>query len=150
MSTSPRTSWIARLAVIGVSLLLYIVACAAPAVYFDSESHPSWPGLMTLILGLFALLEGQLAWLANPVYAVALLLPLFRQWMATVVLAVVAFLIALLSFTIVGTTVPLDEASVNKAIATGLGPGYFAWLASMLVLAAGALALKLYESRRPA
>jgi hypothetical protein len=131
-----------------VSLLLFVAACAAPAVYLDSESHPSWPGLMTLILGLFALFNGQFAWLANPVYGVALLLPLFRQWIATVVLAVVAFLLALLSFTMIGTTVPLDEASVNKATATGLGPGFFLWLSSMLELAAGALALKIYESGR--
>jgi hypothetical protein len=145
MSTSPHVSWLTRLAVIAASLLVYVVACFVPTVYFDKPGQEPWPGLMTFILGAFALFEGYFAWLANPLLGVALLLLIFRQWVATAVVAGLAFLIALDALRVLGDTVPLDEAGVNKAVATGLGPGFYLWLASMLVPLAGALVLRTYE-----
>ena len=145
MSTLPRASWLARLAVVGVSLLLFVVACATPTVYFENDVHEPWPGLMTLILGLFALLEGYVGWLANPIGAIALVLVLVRQWVAASAVAAVAFLIALTSFVVLGDTVPLDEGGVNKAVATSLGLGFYLWLASILTPAVGALTLRFSE-----
>jgi uncharacterized protein YqgC (DUF456 family) len=145
MSTSPRVPWLTRLAVVAASLLVYLVACFVPAVYFDKPGQEPWPGVMTLILGAFALFEGQFAWLANPLLGVALLLLIFRQWVATAVVAGLAFLVSLDTLRLLGETVWLDEGGVNKAVATGLGPAFYLWIASMLVPLAGALVLRTYE-----
>jgi hypothetical protein len=145
MSTPFRAPWLVRLALVGASLLLFVIACATPAVYFDSTSHEPWPGVMTLILGAFGLFTGQFAWLANPFYAIALVLVLVRQWIAAATVAAIALLVALTSLLLLGETVPLDEAGVNKATVTGFGPGFYVWLASILLVAVGSLTLRFYE-----
>ena len=145
MSTAPRASWLARLAVIGASLVVYVIALIAPAINFEDTSKDPWPGMMAFIMGAFAVFEGHFAWLANPIYGIALLLLLFRQWIAAALVAALAVAVALSSFAVLGETAPLDEAGVNKAVVASLGPGFYAWLASMLTVAVGALALRFYE-----
>ncbi len=106
---------------------------------FDLDSgDPQWsPGYVLLALGWLAALTGIFAWFANPLLLAALICGVFRAWRATTVLAVVALLVAL-SFLRVDQIV-VSEAPTYAKVAR-LGPGYWLWLASMIVCAGAGLA----------
>ena len=98
------------LVVIGVSLLLFMIACATPAMVFDKET---WPGIQVLVLGWQGVFLGQFAWFANAFWSLSLLLVFFRRWILTLVATFITLLISLDALSFVGTKVPLDEAFVN-------------------------------------
>jgi hypothetical protein len=64
-----------------------------------------------------------------------------RNSSAVTVIAIAMLIAAVwLAFTaneIVGSSVPLDEANVNKATVTALGAGFYFWLASFILLLVG-------------
>jgi len=127
------------------SVVCYVIACALPAVYLSHASTGEviiWRGYEALLMGILATaLFINFAWLANPLSLLALLrLPFKRMRNSTAITVIaIALLIAAvwLAFTaneIVGSSVPLDEANVNKATVTALGAGFYFWLASLILL----------------
>ena len=124
------------LAVGGISLLLYVIACIAPAMVFDKET---WNGLQVLVLGWQGIFLGQFAWYANPFWFLSLVLAFFRRWILTCGAAVLALLIALDALSFVNTRVPLDEAFVNTMVFQSYHMGFYFWLASLAWVGLGAL-----------
>jgi hypothetical protein len=123
------------LVVIGSSLLLFAIACAAPAMVCDKET---WPGIQVFVLGWQGAFLGQLAWFANAFWFLSLLLAFFRRWFLTLAATLVALLVALDSFSFVGTKVPLDEGFVNSMIFQSYHVGFYSWMASIAVVGVGA------------
>lgn len=62
MGSFTSRACIFSLAVVAVSLLLYLAACIMPAMVFDREQ---WTGLQVLVFGWQGIFLGQFAWYAN-------------------------------------------------------------------------------------
>ena len=125
-----------------VSLVLYVTACALPAMVFDKQM---WRGYEVLLGGWMGVFLGQFAWLANFFWWLGLVLAFLRRWFLTVATTALAFLIALDAFSFVGKTVPLDEAFVNTMIFKSYDIGFYFWLASIVAVGIGALVVWVTE-----
>lgn len=124
------------LAVILVSLVLYVIACATPAMVFDKET---WRGYEVLLSGWMGVFLGQFAWFAHFFWWLSLVLAFLRRWFLTMAATALAFLIALDAFSFVGKTVPLDEAFVKTMLFQSYHIGFYFWLASILAVGVGAV-----------
>jgi hypothetical protein len=87
---------------------------------------------------------GVFAWLANPLLLLSWILCLRGELRAALIISAAAVLFAL-SF-LLHSTIVASEAPTYRAV-TGYGVGYWLWLASMLIMAAGTL--RLYLASRP-
>src|SRR5262245_10645120 len=77
----------------------YVTSFFLPALYLTGQAntqgqHTNMVGLMAFINGFFALFELQTAWLANPLALLALIFLLCRLYVPSLVIALVAVLIA--------------------------------------------------------
>ena len=126
------------LVVVGSSLLLYVIACATPAMVFDKET---WRGIEVLVIGWQGVFLGQFAWFANGFWFLSLLLAFFRRWILTLAATLVSLLVALDALSLVGTKIPLDEGFVNSMIFQSYHIGFYFWMASIGIVGFGALAM---------
>jgi hypothetical protein len=147
-SAIPRRSPLARLVVLAISLLLYGVACAAPAlVFLGNGGSEAWPGYRVLFLGWLGALIGQFAWYANPLFFFGIITFLFRKWIATIVLIGLTLLMAANTFLLFIQEVPADEAGVNVLTLETLHVGFYLWVASILTIGIGVVILWRIEAR---
>lgn len=101
------------------SVALYALACAVPALWVNHDERAF--GWEALVFGWAVLQFGNVAWLANPIAAIALVLHGMGERRAA---AIAAALAAALALTTWRAFRPAD-----------LLPGYYLWQASLLVLA---------------
>jgi hypothetical protein len=137
--------WPQRIAVLSISAILFVIACATPGLYVTSTNANSgpWLGLHILVIGWTAFFVGQFAWFANCLLLLAAVMLLLRRWLTTVVILLIALPFAAQTFMLLGQDLPADEAGVNRMHVTGIGTGYYFWLASLIVPIPGALWLRL-------
>ena len=138
-----------------VAVACYVAAFFLPTLYLTGQANTagqqtSMVGLMAFINGFFALFELQCAWLANPLAFVALVLLLCRIHLVSLVFSLAALLIAQHTWAVVGTTISGDEGGVTKFLVTSLGPGFYVWCLSFLLLAVAALIGRFQRPREPA
>lgn len=135
-----RTTFAARAAMVGTSLLLYGLSLALPALRFSvSNGDIRVPaGWEVLLLGWLALFAFNVGWLANLAYAVSLLALLLGAWRTTLVSACVALLFAADTLMLFRVSLYADEGGVTHMLLERLEPGFFVWLAAMTVVAAAA------------
>ena len=126
------------LTVVLVSLLLYVLACALPAMVFDKET---WRGIEVLLIGWQGVFLGQFAWFANLFWFLSLIVTFLRWWIVSLAVTAATTLIAFDAFSFVGTKVPLDEAFVNTMIFQSYRIGFYFWLASILTVGIGAIVM---------
>jgi hypothetical protein len=136
--------WPQRLIVLSISAALFIVACATPGLYITSTNAPPgpWLGIHILVIGWTAFFVGQFAWLANCLLLAAAVLFMFRRWMLTIALSLLALPIAAQTFMLIGQDLPADEAGVNRMQVTAVGIAFYFWIASLVVPILGALWLR--------
>jgi hypothetical protein len=132
------------LVVISLSLFLFLLACATPAMVFDQET---WLGVQVLAFGWEGIFIGQFAWYANLFWLLSLLLAFFRRWILTLAATLLAILIALDTLSFFGTKVPLDEGFVNMMIFQSYHVGYYLWMASIVVVGIGAMVMWIITRR---
>jgi hypothetical protein len=115
------------------SLILYAVACCLPALEWRGDNNPRdiMFGLRALAVGWSGIFAGVLAWLANPVWLLALCLAFFRKPWPGAIAGIIALLIALTVFRDLGRDLPGDEGNVTKTRIAALLPGAYAWFASI-------------------
>lgn len=124
------------------SLLLYGASLFLPALY-GGGSHLS--GLVLLIFGALPLADAScFAWLANGLYAAALIAYLMRRTRVVLALSLLAFVVGLDTLRV--DRFPLDEGGMN-VMRQAFGEGLYLWEASFLLLAASA-AVMLLRARR--
>jgi len=114
-----------------VSLSAFLVSLMLPAIH---AGNIAIHGSQLLFMGWMGIVvSGVFAWMANPLYALAVLLFVFRQdrWAPWVALA--AFLIGLDSLRL--DTWRVDEKPMPI---DHFGAAFYVWEASMLILAVGA------------
>jgi hypothetical protein len=138
----PRYSWRGRLTVLAITGLLYLIACATPALEFDDTQQSIFYGFHILIIGWLAALIAQFAWFANLILLVSIFLLLFRQWIATFIGSLLAFILALQTFMLFSQKIPADGAATRHLLLQNMKIGFYFWLASMLCIGIGALILR--------
>jgi hypothetical protein len=118
---------------IGVSLLLFLLACVTPCLEMSQKSDPVWYGLRILVLGWMGFLAGQFAWYANPLWLIGLCLLAFRKWSAAAIFSGLSLLFALNTLLMFVMPLPADESKVNTTSLMGLRIGFYFWMASLAV-----------------
>jgi hypothetical protein len=141
-----------RLGVLAASLILYLIACALPALYLAGDRTQTMRGVEVLALGWQGLLIGQFAWFANGPWLISLFLVWFRRPLTAAVLAFLAFALAQDTWRLFGQEIPADEGGVNQFYLERLGPGAYLWMASIALVVVGALVIRLRSgaTRQPA
>ena len=131
-------------------MLLYAVACAAPAVSFVriGGGPEGWYGIEALLLGWQGAFLNQFGWFANPLLLLAYLLILFRQFVIGSVMALAAVAVAASSVTILHQQIPGDEGDVTHLEVTGFGIGFRLWIASLLAAAVFPLVVTVFVRYR--
>jgi hypothetical protein len=132
----------------------YVTSFFLPALYLTGQANTqgqqtNMVGLMAFINGFFALFELQTAWLANPLALLALIFLLCRLYVPSLVISLVAVLIAQHTWVVVGDTISGDEGGVTKYLVTSLAPGFYLWSFSFLLLAVASLIGRLQRPGEP-
>ena len=129
------------------SVLLFVASLTQDAYYLAGDNPESWSASWVLLLmGWMGVFYGVITWLANPLLVLSWILCLRGELRAAVIVSAAAVLLAL-SF-LLHSTIVTSEAPTYEAVA-GYGAGYWLWLASMLIMAAGSLRLYLASRFRP-
>ncbi len=122
-----------------VSVALFGFSLASDGFYIDRPSNPrAWsPGWCLLLIGWVTLIDGVVAWFANPLIAVSWMLIWLRSARVVALCAALSALLLSLSF-LLHSEIMTDEGGGRTAI-TGYGSGYWLWVSSMAVMAIGTL-----------
>lgn len=110
------------------ALLLFIAALPLPAI--DGAGFPAFSGLDVLRQGASAWRDGVVAWYANPVFFVALLVGFLRHHGLALAAAIVGLLLALSSF----TAGPMAEGTGRSVPDFGFAIGFYLWLCAFAAL----------------
>lgn len=122
------------------SVGLYASSLAMPALYGGERSLVGW---VILVFGLFeASVAECMAWFANPLFFFALLLFSFKAFRWAGLCSLMAFALGWDTYRL--SAFPLNEAG-QSAVVTSVGPAFFAWMLSFLVLA-GACAAQVFTA----
>jgi hypothetical protein len=135
----------AEVGVVLACLALFLVACAAPALEFldtNAKSLNVMQGFQILLMGWMGVFVGQLAWFANPLFALGLLLLSLRRRTAALVCGTGAMLAAGDTFVLFSQQLPANEGGVGKLILQHLRAGFYFWAAALVLLPLGALILR--------
>ncbi len=138
----PRYSFRGRFVVLGLVVLMYLIACATPALEFNDPDDAIYYGFRIVIVGWLGALIGQFGWFANLFLLVGIFLLLFRRWIATFVSTVLGLAIALQTLMLFSQPVPADEAGIRHVELQHIKIGFYFWLASLLCLGVGVLILR--------
>jgi len=119
-----------------ISLVLFTAACCLPALEFRNSDKPNdiMFGLRALAVGWSGIFAGVFAWYANPCWFLSLVLGFFRRPIAAGMLGILALLLAVTTFSVLGRELPGDEGNVTRTTVIRLLPGCYLWIASMAVL----------------
>jgi len=136
MSAFDSAPRVRREAVLGVSGVLYILSLVLPAMYFEKEAPLS--GMSVLVQGWWGLLMLNPAWLANPLYVVAIVQLARNRYARASLFSAAALACALCS--LLTTKWYFNEADATPI--SGYGVAFYAWLVAHIVLLAGSLRLR--------
>jgi hypothetical protein len=114
-----------------VSAALYLVSLLTPALITQASINEPWPGWSLLAFGWLALIDGHVSWLANPLFLFALLAYSRKSFGRAFLFAALASIL-MLSF-LLYKSILADEGGGRTQI-IGHPIGYWAWVASALVL----------------
>lgn len=130
--------------------MVFGAACCLPVFSLQGRQHAE-PGVSLLLigwLGLFEIFDGHfesLGWLANPLFLIATILLLRRQYRRAFMSGAIASGFATTSFLI--HEMMINEAGHSRAV-VGYGAGFWLWQAAIGLCALAPAAL-LMRSRRP-
>jgi hypothetical protein len=130
--------WKARFTALAPSIICYAAACSTPALELSGKEHTYLFGVLALFYGPLVVLIGQFAWFANPVWLIALLLVLAGRLRAGIVASLLAFVVATHAWALFGREIPGDEGGVTKYYLKSMQIGFYLWLLTFILLAAGA------------
>lgn len=120
-----------------LSVACFVASPFLPAYYYGKPLTPVY-GASLLVFGWLGPLTGYFAWLANPVYAVALALGTSKRPRACAVASLIGLAFAL-SFLVHKEVLDMDKGDVLHRTVMAYGFGYGVWLAAFIVLGAGAV-----------
>lgn len=115
------------------ALTLYAVSLALPGLHLLGYDPAT--GWDILRRGWFGIIIFEISWISNPLFAMAVAATLAKSSLAAAYLASGAFLLGLLSFR--STIWVFHHAEI-----TGLGSGFYVWMAAFAILALGSFAAR--------
>jgi len=125
-----------RRTILLVSIALFLLCLTQDGFYIEGAEPRAWASaLYLLLLGWLGVLSGTIGWFANPLLFAAWVLYALRRYRTALGLGVAALFCAL-SFLNVDSVLTSEAPSFAKV--TGIGPGYWLWVASMAAMTAGA------------
>jgi hypothetical protein len=137
-----------------LSIAIYLAACLLPALMLhtggyiytkDLQKNWRWGGNESLrgaellFIGWFGLLIGNFAVLANPALWLSWLLLGTRRDRGAVWCSAIALLLAMLTFQLIFQPYRFDEAGAKLGYLAFPHIGFYAWIASMALIAFAAL-----------
>lgn len=132
-----------KMAMVG-SVGLFLLSCFMPCLYIARpEGMMSWNGFEILLLyGWMAILAAiSLAWLANPLYFVGGVFVLNSQKGGSslssglgILVSAAAVLAGGTSIWVKGAAVPKNEGGGTQGLVDYVGPGFYVWMASLLLM----------------
>lgn len=123
-----------------LSLIAYGASLFNDGYYAESNDPKAWaPAFGLLLIGWLGLLDGVIAWMANPLLLAGWVMLGYRRKSLATIFAIAA-LICIVSLQFC-QTILVNEAG-NRAPITSFGAGYWLWLASALLLLLGCVAMK--------
>lgn len=142
--SAAHRSRIERVLVVVAAVILFLLACVSDVYRFAPTHHnpsPSISGFFVLLVGWVGLPMGIVAWYANPLHSTALLLFIIRKYRSSCCCACAALAIGSTSLWV------REWPNMNRsghgggsdAPIVGWGPGLWAWLGSMALVAVAAL-----------
>jgi hypothetical protein len=122
------------------SLVLFLLSLFMPGFRFSadeawfkfSSGNDPYPGLLILILGWTVITQGIVAWLANPLGAIGMLLYLRKRYSIALLFFIAALIFALSAFF-------LNEIPRPNGTIYSMGLGYYVWLAAIISILAGTI-----------
>jgi hypothetical protein len=123
---APSRGFLAGRRVIAASALLYAVSLVLPAI---AETYPDGmrideQGYLILAMGWMGILIGQVAWFANPIWLLAVILFWRRRWKGAARASVAAVLLGAVSFALYSTGLPSDSgATIRSGLLIGFWCG---------------------------
>lgn len=134
---------------IRLSLILYAISLAAPALVFTNVdgSTTTLRGIQALTMGWQAAILSQFGWFANILIAIGVVAALCRAWVAAAVLGTLASLVALNTYTLLWSPLPgFDNADTGGQL-TELAIGFYFWLSALISYTLFAM-MKIYRGRQ--
>jgi len=125
-----------------ISLVLYAIACCCPALelttttreHLTPVTHDNMWGVQLLMRGFMGIFFGIVAWFANPLWVVALLL-VYLKWVKTALaVSAASLVIAFTSFLAIGKDLAVWESDIYHQHPSALLPGFYLWMASLAVV----------------
>ena len=140
----------AGILLIRLSLIAYTLSFFLPA-FNSNQGTETFLGLQAFFLGLFGLLLFQPTWLANPAFWVGVVRAARRSWKKAAICGVLATGFALVALLLYEPgAAPASHGCTSLSLSGGwttrltrLMPGYWFWLASMVLFLSGSV-LKLW------
>lgn len=130
-----------RTSLLLITLATYLVSLLLPALHGDGNQNM---GLVLLLLGWFQMVDGQcMAWLANPIYAVGVLLFIRDKFKAAAILSLLSCLVGLDTF----RATHLSSAVRDFPI-TSIGSAFFVWEISFVLLGLASIYFAATNSRK--
>jgi hypothetical protein len=129
-----RETQLLKLTLLGASVLLFAWSLSFDAYYTDGRPDGA-PALLTLLTGWLGVTIGGFSWLANPLLGAAWLCLLLKRDVRAAFAAGAATILASAFF--FQSSIVVDEAGTVGRI-SGVGRGYWLWLASMAIALAAA------------
>ncbi len=133
MNPNPPTIFQRNQFYVALSVALFVLACVTPCLEMSRKSDPVWYGLRILSLGWLGILVGQVAWFANPLWLISVLLLASRKWIAAIIFSGLALLVAANTLLLFVMPLPADESGMNKTSLERFRIGFYCWLASLAV-----------------
>lgn len=118
-----------------ISFILYIVSLFLTAAM--AKNGEIVTGLYLLLFGWAGIIGGVIAWYANPLYVISIILLLFKKHKVALILLVISVVIALQSF--IG--IPMQNFYNSGSPSTG----FYVWELSFIILSIHALKMFLEE-----
>lgn len=127
------------------SLFLYLIACILPCLEFRNHTVQIYYGYSILFLGWMAIVVGQIAWLANPLWLLSMAFFVFRRWTLSLTFSAISILFAASTFLLYRQQLPDADGSGVKIQLTSLRVGFYVWLTSLAVTGAGAIYIRMID-----
>lgn len=127
-----------------LSLAFFVIALATPAIETESIDRQTlglgnWSfGASLLVVGWLGILCGQFGWFANVPLAIGWLTLAGNFRVPAAICGALALLLSLLTLQLFHSPIP-GGYSVNGSLLRQLGPGFYFWHSSMLLVLIGAI-----------
>jgi hypothetical protein len=120
-----------------LSGVCFLASLFLPCIYVEDDPTP-FMGLALFLWGPFGILDGVVAWYANPFLALMALLLVARRYSLVALFGIPCLTLAL-------STLAVHEILINErptyATITGYGLGFYLWLASLAIPPSAAIAM---------